>query len=422
MTRIFRRMMRWTPLAVLLVAAALVAHGWLTPAVQAQTTVTQTTASAAVGRTDGAISLASDTGVAAGTYLYVDGELMRAVSEIGTTARWNVRRGLADGNGPAVAHRSGAKVWVMASGGSGESYYTYDQTAGSGCTVTEWAYKPFINTKTGHVFECAEPGVWAARYDNDMVKPLDFTAQDSFDEGHTVMQDDGTAKSLTDAEVNYVTGSPLGAITYREEQTKTASSWVTLNGLLDLSADDTTDNEGVEILFGGDGSNPTLNQWMEAGTQGGCVAASVTIADISGTDQVQIVFRQNEAFADGADYTTYTVWNTVGVNATDGSIVSSQEVSEATDTDDSGVNWADGETRALKVCVTKGGVPTAYYSDAYTASQVFNDYPVYHAIPMTNTGSTLTAGTGLFPFLSYLAAGTDGPDVSVNWVRLMRLP
>jgi len=233
--------------------------------------------------------------------------------------------------------------------------------------------------------------------------------RESFDQGFFILQDDLTAKSVTDGEVNIVLGGAFGMISYREELTKTASSWVVASGTLDISADDTTDNEGVEIVFGGAGTN-TVEGMIIAGTTGACLSASITIADISGTDQVMIGWRQNQTFTDAAAYAGYTVWNTVGVNNADGSIFSEQEVSETTDQDDSGVNWADGQTRILKSCISAAGVPTAYYTAASGTT--------FTAITMTETGSTLTATTKLWPFFSYLAAGTDGADVVINWVQL----
>ena len=92
---------------VALVLVALLSNP-LAPVVQTQQTgITFTTTSAAVTRAATSMALTSDTGVSAGTYLYVDGELMQARSEIGTTGRWNVRRGV-DGYTGAAAHASGA--------------------------------------------------------------------------------------------------------------------------------------------------------------------------------------------------------------------------------------------------------------------------------------------------------------------------
>jgi hypothetical protein len=244
-------------------------------------------------------------------------------------------------------------------------------------------------------------------------------ARDSFDQGYFVHQDDMSAKSVTDAEVNIVHGSPLGLISYREELGKTASSWLVADGTLDIKGDNTTNDEGVEIVFGGHGT-VTTEGMIIAGTSGACLSASITNTDISGTDQLLIGWRQNETFTDVANYAGYTVWNVVGVNNVDGSIVSLQEVSEATDSDDSAVNMADGEARAFKVCISTAGVPTAYYSDALDDAEATG--VTYNAITMTETGSTLTAGTQLWPFLTFLAAGTDGPSPLIHWVQLEAEP
>ena len=373
----------------------------------AQTYLTRTTLTRAVTSSESRIFVAAATDLTVGAYAYVDRELMRITAVRGTTA--DVQRGYA-GGGAASAHAAGTLVHL----GPGAAFASTDATGS--CTATAERSLPHINTTTGRLWDC-EGGTWLARR-RDPVFVRDHTVRDSFDGAYFVHQDDLTAQSLDDDEDNIVHGSPLGLIEYREELGKTASSWVTSASGLDVSADDVIDNEGVEILFG----SVETGVWAIAGTQGGCFAASLTVADVSGTDQVQLGFRNNAALPNAAAYTALTVWNSVGINAADGSIVSSQEVSEATATDDSGVDWADGETRALKVCVSHAGVPSAFYADAYTHSPVIPDAPNWRAITMTETGSTLTAATALTPFFSYLAAGTDGADVVVHWVELTRLP
>jgi hypothetical protein len=238
--------------------------------------------------------------------------------------------------------------------------------------------------------------------------------RDDFMQGYFIYQDDLTVKSVTDAEVNVVFGSPLGIISYREELTKTASSWIVADGALDITADNTTDNEGVEIVFGGVGTNTTEGV-LVAGTNGACLTMNLTIALIAGTDQVVMGWRDNQTFLDVNAYAGYTVWNVVGVNNVDGSIFSQQEVSEATDLDDSGVNWANAQTRTLKSCISAAGVPTAYYTAASGTT--------FTAITMTETGSTLTAGVQLWPFFSYMqAGGAVDAGVAINWVQLEAAP
>ena len=221
--------------------------------------------------------------------------------------------------------------------------------------------------------------------------------REDFEQGFYIHQNDQTVKGVADTEVNIVHGGANGWIySYREELAKTASSWIVADGTLDITADNTVDNEGVEIVVGHD-SATTTDGVLVAGTQGACFAVKFTITLIAGTDQFQIGWRDSAASLNDNAYAGYTVWNTVGINNVDGSIFSSQEVSEATDTDDSGVNAANADVRILRSCISAAGVPTA----AYTA----DNGSTFTEITMTNTGSTLTAGTQLVPYISYMQAG-----------------
>lgn len=377
----------------------------------AQTAVDRTNFSTAVTAAAQTVTLAAASGAAVGQYVYVEGELMSLeANTAGTT--WRVRRGLGNGATPARAHSTSATVWV----GTGDEFGSFD-LAGT-CTQATERYLPRFNTRANRVYDCAGNGVWMVRNRTvptaSMVCGGAMRCREEFNGGHSVMQDDGTAKSLTDAEENFVYGSPLGAIEYREEQSKTASSWITINGELDVSADNTTDNEGVEIVFGAS-SDAALNQVIEIGTTGACIAAMVTIADISGTDQVLIGWRQNEAFDGAAAYTGYSDWATIGVTDTSGSIdAQDEEAGGGTLTDDSGIAWADGERRALKVCISAAGAPSFYYTDASPDA----DEPIYRQVSTVNTGDALTAAEGHVPFFSFIAAGTDGPNVTIQWVEL----
>lgn len=232
--------------------------------------------------------------------------------------------------------------------------------------------------------------------------------REEFDTGFIIRKNDFTAKSVTDNDVMYVLGSAGGVNSFHQEITVTTSNWIQIDGALDIKGDNNADNEGIEIVVGGDGDD-TTGGLIVAGTNGACFSVSVTIGDISGTDQFMIGWRQNEAFVDDGLHVTYTRWNTVGINNVDGSIFSEQEVNEATDTDDSGVNFADTEQRVLTSCISAAGVPTAFYSNASSELTQAN------AITMTNTGDTQTAGTQMWPFISSLSSGTDGAEPTINW-------
>jgi hypothetical protein len=238
--------------------------------------------------------------------------------------------------------------------------------------------------------------------------------RESFDEPLMVFEEDMTAKVLTDAGINLVLGSPIGLITYREEQAKTASSWVQTAGYLAIAGDDTTDNEGVEIYLG-DHGNTAMGR-IKAGTTGACFAASITITDISGTDQLVIGWRKNEDFAGDNIYSGYADWAVVGINNVDGSIFADHEIAGGAGalSDDSGVNAADGGTYLLKSCISAAGVHSAYYTT--------NGSSTYVPITMTNGATAQTAAIYMNPFISFLVAGTDGPTPIINWIEITPLP
>lgn len=412
---------------VLTILLAALAVSSFSQIVETQTSLNATSLSAAVTNGGSIVTVASGASISNNDLLVIDNEVMRVRSGGGTSSL-TVMRG--QEGSFATAHARNAKVF------SGTSSRFYASAPSGSCTASSELYAPrIISPGSGRprveVYDCST-GYWTRRLNgNDaqvggsfrqMDQPT-FSGQlfvrESFDQGFIVAENDATGlliKSVTDTDDNIVFGSPMGIISYREEQTKTASSWVVADGTLDISADDTTDNEGVEIVFMADGA-ATDTGVIVAGTSGACVTASILVTDISGTDQVTIGWRQNEAWQDAALYTGYNDWSLIGINATDGSIVALSEVAGGgTLTDDSTVNWADGETRILRSCISAAGVPSASYSaDGGNESAMI-------PITITNGATAHTAGDQLVPFFSYLAAGTDGADVVINWVEVSAAP
>jgi len=223
-------------LTVMLVAV----FGLLIPTIShAQTRIDHTTFTAAVTATDQAITLTAASGSSAGDYLYVDGELMRIQSAINaSTTNWRVQSGMSQGSTPARAHSWTAIVWVIDSG-TEEGPRTFN-VQGT-CSLATERYLPHINTEENRIFDCASSGYWIER-EREIVSVESarticggrLKCREEFNGGHAVMTDAGTVKGLTDADQNFVYGSPLGIIEYREEETKTVSSWVTINGQLDI--------------------------------------------------------------------------------------------------------------------------------------------------------------------------------------------
>lgn len=375
---------------------------------EAQTALNTTTLSAAVTTADGTVvNLTSGTTVAAGQELFVDRELMRIQSAVGgSTTQWNVVRGI---RGTASTHANAATVFT----GVTARFNRADVVAGTTCTAANELYFPRINATSGQIAEC-EAGFWAV-WSNDPVAVRTYTVRDEFNGGQTIMQDDGTAKSLADAEENFVYGSPLGAIEYREDIAKTISSWVAINGSLEISADDAA--ESVEIVLGAS-SDAALNQVLEVGTNGGCVAMMVTVSAITMVDELHIGWRQNEAFVDVAAFETYDEYATIGLKDNAGDLdIQDEEAGAGVQNDDTGITWAAGERRGLKVCISAGGVPTFYY----TAASPHATRPAWIQATSTNTGDALTAADGMVPFLVYTGAGVAG-TITIQWVEITRLP
>lgn len=125
---------------------------------------------------------------------------------------------------------------------------------------------------------------------------------------------------------------------------------------LDISQDQ-TDNDGVEYVFGA--LNTYGNFTKTVGTDSAfCVRASFTIADVSGTDDCIIGWRKNEAMQAAVD--DYD--EMAGLNVILGDIKTETILNNAaTTTTDTTLNWLDGETHDLEVCIV--GRRAHYYVD-----------------------------------------------------------
>lgn len=235
--------------------------------------------------------------------------------------------------------------------------------------------------------------------------------RETFEQPHIVIQTDFTGPVITDGAENFVLYSPIGAITYREEQAKGTSSWVDNDGsTLDISADNTVNDEGVEILIA---NAAEVTGHLIARQSAGCFEVRLGVGLIAGTDQFLIGWREVEAFDAANDYTQYPDWSIVGINNVDGSIFSLGEVNDGgTLSDDSGVNFADGDVRQLKVCIDLLGVPTAFYTG--------DDSDVYRAIVMTNSGTAKTSGSLMAPFITYIhSANAVDTAPTIEWMQIM---
>lgn len=134
---------------------------------QAQTSINDTTLSAAVAVNDNTVSVTSASTIVAGHLLYVDMEAMDVVSVSGTVI--TVRRGV-EGT-LATAH---ANARIVFSGARQRFYSTNPEAGGFGtCTRTALQYLPWINIREGIIWQCDYASAWRG------VRPLRLAGTNS---------------------------------------------------------------------------------------------------------------------------------------------------------------------------------------------------------------------------------------------------
>lgn len=132
--------------------------------VAAQTTVTQTTTTAAIGGspTGGTanmlVQVTSATNIVVGTEIFIDREAMLVTAQGATTTNLTVQRGY-DGTQMA-AHASGAIVYAgpVSSAGPGSPFVMNDPPFG-GCTLTAEQYSLRVSLGSGDIWACTG-GQW----------------------------------------------------------------------------------------------------------------------------------------------------------------------------------------------------------------------------------------------------------------------
>lgn len=206
---------------------------------------------------------------------------------------------------------------------------------------------------------------------------------------------------LADGDVNYVVASEGIQFEYREEQTKTTSSMIFASGSIDISADNTIDNEGVEIYLGA--SQNTTTGYLVAQTDQLCFAVNATVALIAGTDQFTVGWRANVAYDAAANYLNYTDYAIIGINNVDGSIFAEMDsTTGAAQTDDTTTDWANAETKTLKVCISGDG-ETHHYLDGSLIAEA-------------NVVDAIDSSIIMNPFITYLqAGGAVDAAIRINW-------
>lgn len=233
-----------------------------------------------------------------------------------------------------------------------------------------------------------------------------------FNRPHLIVETDWTAINNNDGATNYIVGSSLGPITYREEQAKTTRSWTETVTGLNIDADNTINDEGVEIYLA-DGVGATLGDgWIVTGTTGGKFEVTFTITDVSATDQLLVGWRSCVAFDDANAYANYVEHILLGITATDGSVTASSRVPAiaggAQQTDDSTVDLTDGTQHVLRVDINASTrIPTAYLDGV--------------AVTLTNCGGARTTATAMAPFITYMhGAEAADPGITINRISIWR--
>jgi hypothetical protein len=175
---------------------------------------------------------------------------------------------------------------------------------------------------------------------------------------------------------------PTTAFEYAILGTQTITAPViTVNGL-NLGSMDQTANDGLELNHGVLTSQPTA---FKVGTDPAFFfRVRFTIADVSGTDDCAIGFRQCEANqANVDDYQNMAVLNVISGNI----FIETILANAATVSTDTTNNWADTETHELMVLVSETGAVT---------------YTIDGSAPLVTAADSFPAATFVMPFVYFL--------------------
>ena len=203
-----------------------------------------------------------------------------------------------------------------------------------------------------------------------------------FEELPTIVKNDGTAASSTDAHVN-VHNYPDGLqLHMRNEIAQSIFGPVANASGMDYACDQ-TENDGYDLTMANETTGGVIGKSAFTAQGPGFFASlKFSVANASGTDLIGFGLRKTEAQVNGADFLAYNTYGAIGWNeqAVSPNIDLFSELNgsnaEATD---STVDFADTNTKTFKVVVSDAGVishyidGTLYASDASTANLTFDD-------------------------------------------------
>jgi len=211
---------------------------------------------------------------------------------------------------------------------------------------------------------------------------------------------DGTAELVTDAGVNRVVcGGGLGIFSFRIDGAQ-ASPWIVGGGYLDVD-NDGADNEGVDIVAA---DRAATTHGLITGTSPAMYTrASITIASVSGTDNLSFGWRIAAAHIDNQVPETIDTGGMFNLNDTAGNIEiqTADDGTDADDEEDQVGDWADGETHTLEVRMSTAGVFT-FFIDGLEST-------------ITTATGAAAAGDVMVPFFSQLNESDADTETKINW-------
>lgn len=225
------------------------------------------------------------------------------------------------------------------------------------------------------------------------------------------MQDDATACSATDAEVNhmYWPGSSCGITTVNEDATD-AVTWVqlTANGGWTVSGD-ATDDEGIQILIGASNSTQSNGPCVFSPGQKYYMKVTFSLPIVADYDVAIVGFRNDGAFTSSGTVDDVAEWNTTtpvyddfavfNINAGDWRIYTQDDGGTATDTNITTTTAVGGTFYTVMVKVSTTGAVT-YFVDGV------NQATANGAVAFTLD----QAATDLYVPTVVLARGAAGTD------------
>ena len=226
-------------------------------------------------------------------------------------------------------------------------------------------------------FTSSSAGIWVVT--NNEFSPVTTYL---FEELPTIVKNDGTAASSTDAHIN-VHNYPDGLQFHmRNEIAQSIFGPVANASGMDYACDQ-TENDGYDLTMANETTGGVIGKSAFTAQGPGFFASlKFSVANASGSDLLGFGLRKIEAQVDGAAFTAYDTYGAIGWNeqAASPNIDLFAEVNGANaSATDSTIDFADTNTKTFKVQVSDAGViswyidGTSYDGTATAAHKTFDD-------------------------------------------------